>query len=86
MDQVPRTPKAAFWSIKAHKPDQQAQYAEELVKISQRMREVEDRFNLCSDPDLTEAHIYEMRALTARYSSVLKQARGEGVTIQSPTM
>ncbi len=85
MDQTTHTPKA-FWSIKAHKPDQQAQHAEELVKITQRMREVEDRFNLCSDPDLTEAYIYEMRALTARYSSVLKQARGEDVSIQSPTM
>jgi hypothetical protein len=67
-----------FWPIKQRKPENnQAKHAEELVKITQRMREVEDLFNLCSDPDLTEAYIYEMRALTARYSSVLKQARGE---------
>ncbi len=85
MEHTANTPKA-FWSIKPRKHDQQAQHAEELVKISQRMREVEDRFNLCSDPDLTEAYIYEMRALTARYSSVLKQARGEDESIQTPTM
>lgn len=67
----------AFWSIRQPRPAGRSAHADELAKITQRMREVEDLFNLCSDPDLTEAYIYEMRALTARYSSVLKLARDE---------
>ncbi len=69
-------------AFRSNKPHPQAHYAAELVEITQRMREVEDRFNLCCDPDLTEACIYEMRALHARYSSVLKQARDEDLSAE----
>ncbi|MFA9379975.1 MAG: hypothetical protein ACERKO_02835 [Acetanaerobacterium sp.] len=73
----------ALWSIRPPETAEQSHLAEDLTRITQRMREVEGLFNLCGDPDLTEAYIYEMRALNARYSSVLKQARGEGMSAET---
>ena len=54
----------------------------ELSRISQRIKEVEDLFDLTYDPDMTEAYVYELRSLNAKYSSVLKRARHSGLAAE----
>ncbi len=56
---------------------------EELNRISQKIKEVEDLFDLTYDPDMTEAYVYELRALNVRYNCVLKRARQLGVSAEA---
>lgn len=72
-----------FLKLKPKEDEQQKirqEIAQELSRISQRIREVEDLFDLTYDPDMTEAYVYELRSLNAKYSSVLKRARHNGLS------
>ncbi|HEX3027261.1 MAG TPA: DUF2508 family protein [Clostridia bacterium] len=52
----------------------------ELEAVKQNLDTVSERFEYQSDPDLVEACIYEMQALTARYRYLTREARRLGLT------
>lgn len=54
-------------------PEQQL--IDELEAVKQSLDAVSERFEYQSDPDLVEACIYEMQALSARYRYLAKEAR-----------
>ena len=51
----------------------------EIEAVKNSLDTVSERFEYQSDPDLVEACIYEMKALTARYRYLTKEARRLGV-------
>lgn len=53
---------------------------EELEAVKLGMEAASDRFEYQSDPDLVEACIYEMKALSARYRYLTREARRLGIT------
>lgn len=59
---------------------QQKQLLCELESVKQSLDVVASRFEYESEPDLVEACIYEMQALTARYRYLAKEARRMGLT------
>ncbi len=48
---------------------------EEIETVKEELRSVQNRFDLLTDFDLTDACIYEMEALEARYRFLLKEAK-----------
>ena len=67
-----------FLKTKASHDTQQNEFIEELNKLALKIKEVEMLFDLTYDPDMTEAYIYELRALNVKYNSVLKKAKLSG--------
>lgn len=51
----------------------------ELSYIRDRLAKQEQLFNLTTDGDEIEALIYEEKALTMRYSSLLRRAKALGI-------
>ena len=62
---------------------QQLQLQAELHATGQALRDAYDKFNYVSEPDLVEASVYEISALKARYSYLLRQIK-EGGTSAAP--
>ena len=60
-----------------------AQLQRELHATGQALREAYDKFNYVSEPELVEASVYEISALKARYSYLLRQIK-EGGTSAAP--
>ena len=60
-----------------------AQLQRELQATGQALREAYDKFNYVSEPELVEASVYEISALKARYSYLLRQVK-EGGASASP--
>jgi len=54
---------------------QQLQLQAELHATGQALREAYDKFNYVSEPELVEASVYEISALKARYSYLLRQVK-----------
>jgi len=52
---------------------------DELILINERMQRQEQLFDLVDDDDLIEAIIYEQKALTSRYSYLIKRAKEESL-------
>ena len=52
-----------------------AQLQRELHATGQALREAYDKFNYVSEPELVEASVYEISALKARYSYLLRQVK-----------
>lgn len=50
----------------------------ELCETGRRLQQAYDAFNLVSDPDLIEAWVYEINALQARYTYLLKRRKALG--------
>lgn len=50
---------------------------EEINTVKEQLRNVQNRFDLYTDSDLTEACIYEMEALEARYRYLIKKAKNQ---------
>ena len=76
---------AIFLKLKPKEDEQQKvrqEITQELSRISQRIKEVEELFDLTYDPDMTEAYVYELRSLNAKYSSALKRARHNGLSAE----
>ena len=48
---------------------------EEIETVKEELKSVQNRFDLLTDFDLTDACIYEMEALEARYRFLLKEAK-----------
>ena len=48
---------------------------EEIKSLREQLRNVHNRFNLYTDFDMTDACIYEMEALEARYRFLIKKAK-----------
>ncbi len=71
-----------YQTIRLNEVRTQDEYARELSDLSRRIREVEELFNLTSDPDQIEAYIYEINSLGARYNGILKQVRGISANAQ----
>ena len=61
-----------------------AQLQRELHATGQALREAYDKFNYVSEPELVEASVYEISALKARYSYLLRQIK-EGGASAAPT-
>ena len=75
---------AIFLKLKPKEDEQlkiRQEITQELSQIAQRIKEVEELFNLTYDPDMTEAYVYELRSLNAKYASVLKRARHSGLSV-----
>lgn len=51
----------------------------EINAVKEQLRNVQNRFDLYTDFDLTESCIYEMEALEARYRYLIKQAKNQNV-------
>lgn len=51
----------------------------EINAVKEQLRNVQNRFDLYTDFDLTESCIYEMEALEARYRYLIKQAKSQNV-------
>ena len=56
-----------------------SQLIKEIEMVKSNMDTVSERFEYQSDPDLVEACIYEMKALTARYRYLTREARRLGI-------
>ena len=52
---------------------------EEINTVKEQLRNVQNRFDLYTDFDLTESCIYEMEALEARYRYLIKKAKNRNV-------
>ena len=52
-----------------------AELEEELRTTIQLLRSAYDRFNFTDDPELTEACIYEIKALKSRYSYLVRRLK-----------
>ena len=50
---------------------------EEIEAVQSALRNVQNRFDLSTDFDSTDACIYEMEALEARYRYLIKKAKRE---------
>ena len=61
----------------------QADLTTEIKEIKEKLRNVQNRFNLYTDFDMTDACIYEMESLEARYRFLIKKAKKEKAE-QSP--
>lgn len=55
----------------------------EIESVMESMASVSSRFEYQNDPDLVEACIYELQALTARYRYLTREARRLGITKNS---
>lgn len=53
----------------------ESQLLRELDSVRESLETVSSRFDNTEDPDMVEACIYEMQALTARYRSLLREAK-----------
>ena len=62
-------------------PDGQLQ--QELHSTALALKEAYEKFNYVSEPELVEASVYEISALKARYSYLLRQIK-EGGTSAAP--
>ena len=60
--------------------DTQAQLRQELHSTAQALHEAYEKFNYVSEPELVEACVYEISALKARYSYLLRCAKGHAET------
>lgn len=59
----------------------------EINTVKEQLRNVQNRFDLYTDFDLTESCIYEMEALEARYRYLIKKAKNQNVNhIQFETL
>ncbi len=52
-----------------------AELEEELRTTNQLLQSAYDRFNFADDPALTEACIYEIKALKSRYSYLIRRLK-----------
>lgn len=50
---------------------------EQLLEVEMQLRSAKSKFSEVCDIDLSEAYIFEINALNARYRYLLKCARGE---------
>lgn len=55
----------------------------EIDSVKSSLEMAAERFEYQSDPDLVDACIYEMQALTARYRYLTREARRQGITKSS---
>ena len=53
----------------------------EIETVQQELDSVDSRFDFQDDPDLVDACIYEMQALSARYRYLLREIRRLGITV-----
>lgn len=53
---------------------------DEIQEIKAMLKNVQNRFDLFTDFDLTDACIYEMEALEARYRYLIKQAKEKNIS------
>ena len=53
----------------------------ELYILSDKLKKHEQDFNMADNDDLIEALVYEQKALQARFSFLMKQAREKGLEI-----
>ena len=60
----------------------QRQLQAELHAAAQALREAYDKFNYVSEPELVEASVYEISALKARYSYLLRQIKENGASAE----
>ena len=64
--------------VKLKQPEEpQNDLTAEIKKVKEQIRNVQNRFNLYTDFDMTDACIYELGALEARYRYLIKRARQE---------
>ena len=56
------------------------QLIEEIESVSRSIDIASSRFDNQSDPDLVEASIYEIKALSARYRYLTREAKRQGLT------
>lgn len=54
--------------------------SEEIATICARLDKNEQLFNMAENDDLIDAVIYERKALLARYSHLVKEAKRLGIT------
>ncbi len=59
------------------KPKETDSLVEEIEAIKAQLRNVQNRFDLYTDFDMTDSCIYEMEALEARYRYLIKRAKEE---------
>ena len=59
------------------KPRENDGLVEEIEAIKAQLRNVQNRFDLYTDFDMTDSCIYEMEALEARYRYLIKRAKEE---------
>lgn len=57
-------------------PDQRQQLQDVLKETSLALQQAHDRFDFLTDPDLIEACIFEIQALSARHTHLLRQIKG----------
>ena len=53
----------------------QTQLQQELYRTGEALKEAYEKFNYVSEPELVEASVYEISALKARYSYLLRQVK-----------
>ena len=58
----------------------QTQLQLELHSTGQALKEAYEKFNYVSEPELVEASVYEISALKARYSYLLRQIKENGAS------
>ena len=63
--------------------NQERQLQQELCSTGLELKAAYDKFNYVSEPELVEASVYEISALKARYSYLLRQIK-EGGTSAAP--
>lgn len=56
-------------------PAKENELVKEIEAVKAELRNVQNRFDLCTDFDITDACIYEMEALEARYRYLIKKAK-----------
>lgn len=59
------------------KPKENDNLVEEIEAVKAQLRNVQNRFDLYTDFDMTDSCIYEMEALEARYRYLIKRAKEE---------
>lgn len=59
------------------KPKEIDDLIEEIEEVKAQLRNAQNRFDLFTDFDMTDACIYEMEALEARYRYLIKRAKEE---------
>ncbi len=59
------------------KPKENDDLVEEIEAVKAQLRNVQNRFDLYTDFDMTDSCIYEMEALEARYRYLIKRAKEE---------
>ena len=60
---------------------QDSRIQEEIREVCRMMQLCRGRFEMTSDPDLTESIIYEMESLRARYRYWLRLAREQDIRL-----